>query len=429
MLLTIFVVFISFVILIIIHELGHFILAKKFGIEVEEFGIGFPPRLLGKKIGETIYSINLLPLGGFVKIRGEDGGPEDSRSFSGKPIWQRYLVILGGVIAFWIIAAVILSVVAGGWGFPIAIADEAGLNNDLINPRVVVSGVASGTLAEEVGLKQGDIIAGFEKRKELYEFLKDNKGKEVAFNINRGNDVLEKKMRANLVLQIDNITKDTPAEAIGLKERDILLGFYTVKEFQEFVKDNQYQEIVLNIKRGDEVLEKSVTIEESLGVRIGERWEGARFSGVATKTYPWHLAPLGGIETTGHYTVQIVYGWVIIGGWALGVSDLPEGIEEEDVAVMGPIGIFSMMSDFFETGIDSFLMLVALVAVALALVNILPIPALDGGRMAFLIIEAIRGKPMNYKIEQKINTIFFVLLICLMIFITIRFDIPGILNN
>ena len=101
---TILVAIFSLIGLVIIHEFGHFILAKKFGAKVEEFGIGYPPRLLGKKIGETIYSLNLLPFGAFVKIHGEEGGIENYRSFVGKPMWQRISIVLGGVVSFWIIS-------------------------------------------------------------------------------------------------------------------------------------------------------------------------------------------------------------------------------------------------------------------------------------------------------------------------------------
>ncbi|GAH75098.1 unnamed protein product, partial [marine sediment metagenome] len=110
------IVFISLIGLIILHEFGHFAIAKKFGVRVEEFGIGYPPRIFGKKIGETLYSLNLLPFGAFVKIYGEEGGIESAHSFTGKPIWQRALIILGGVVSFWIISAILLSIVFGGGG-------------------------------------------------------------------------------------------------------------------------------------------------------------------------------------------------------------------------------------------------------------------------------------------------------------------------
>src|SRR3990167_8953568 len=110
MLITLLVAFLSLIILMIIHEFGHFIIAKKFGVRVDEFGIGYPPRLFGKKFGETVYSVNLMPLGAFVRIRGEEGGIDDYRSFSHLAIWKRMLIVMGGVIAFWIAAIVIFSV-------------------------------------------------------------------------------------------------------------------------------------------------------------------------------------------------------------------------------------------------------------------------------------------------------------------------------
>ena len=112
MLLTLLIAFLSLIALMIIHEFGHFIIAKKFGVKVEEFGVGYPPRLFGKQFGDTLYSVNLIPLGAFVKIYGEEGGVDDYRSFASLPIWKRILICLGGVIAFWVAAIVIFSVLS-----------------------------------------------------------------------------------------------------------------------------------------------------------------------------------------------------------------------------------------------------------------------------------------------------------------------------
>jgi regulator of sigma E protease len=98
--LTLIIAFLSLIVLMIIHEFGHFIIAKKFGVKVEEFGIGYPPRIFGKKVGETVYSLNWVPLGAFVKIHGEGGGVDDYRSFSNLKIWKRVLIVIGGVAAF-----------------------------------------------------------------------------------------------------------------------------------------------------------------------------------------------------------------------------------------------------------------------------------------------------------------------------------------
>src|SRR3990167_1887799 len=107
---TLIIAFLSLVFLMIIHEFGHFFVAKKFGVKVEEFGIGYPPRLFGKQFGDTLYSINLIPLGAFVRIYGEETGVDDYRSFSNLAVWKRILIVLGGVLAFWVASIVIFSV-------------------------------------------------------------------------------------------------------------------------------------------------------------------------------------------------------------------------------------------------------------------------------------------------------------------------------
>src|SRR3989344_5493160 len=123
----------SLIALMVIHEFGHFIIAKKFGVRVDEFGVGYPPRIFGKKFGQTLYSINLIPLGAFVKIFGEDQDIHDAKSFSGLAIWKRILIVLGGVIAFWIASIVIFSIAfLIGVSVPIGDQDIAGFTSSKI---------------------------------------------------------------------------------------------------------------------------------------------------------------------------------------------------------------------------------------------------------------------------------------------------------
>jgi len=195
MVLTIFIVFISLIGLVILHEFGHFLTAKKFGVKIEEFGIFLPPRLIGKKIGETIYSLNLLPFGAFVKLFGEEEEIKDPRSFSGKSIWQRALIILGGVVTFWIISAILLSIVFGIGTFQ-AISDD----EQATNPRVQIIAVAPNSPAEKAGIKIGDTIQNLKvekeklevsKVREVQEFTEQNKGKEVILTIERGKEIFD----------------------------------------------------------------------------------------------------------------------------------------------------------------------------------------------------------------------------------------------
>ena len=365
MFLTIIIAIVSIIALLVIHEFGHFIIAKKCGVKVEEFGVGYPPRICGKKFGETLYSLNLIPFGAFVKIHGETGGIEDYRSFIGKPMWQRFLIVVGGVVSFWIVSVILLSIVAGVWGLPTAVSDEA--NQGLIDPKVQIVGVLEDSPAEKAGLKLGDIIIK----------IKDQKS------------------------EIKNVDK--------------------VKQVQEFTKIHKGEEIILTIERGEEVLE--IPIVPRVSPTEEEGLMGVVLSRVALIPYSWYQAPIQGVKTCGYLTASIIDGWMLGLKNVLGIAKLPPGVKFE---LMGPLGIFDLLRKYFAMGINYFLFLVSLIAVALALVNILPIPALDGGKLVFLGIETIRRKPISSKIEQKITAVFFILLITLMIYITVRFDIPRV---
>ncbi|MDP3990683.1 MAG: M50 family metallopeptidase [Candidatus Nealsonbacteria bacterium] len=355
MIFTLLIAFFSLIFLVVVHELGHFILAKKFGAEVEEFGIGYPPRFLGKRIGKTLYSLNILPFGAFVKIRGEEGGVEDYRSFAGKPMWQRMSIVLGGVVSFWLIAAVLLSIVAGGWGLPTAVSDEE--NENLKDPRIQITQIIPDSPAQEADFRAGDIIIGFEKIGDISNFISENKGKEIVLKIKRGQDVFEKKVTPRMTYSQD----DGP------------VGFIITR--------------------------------------------------IALRPYSWAEAPFQGISATFTLTGNIIKGWVLGVKSLLGISQLPEGVKME---MMGPVGILDLLGQYSKMGLNSFLFLVALIAIALALANSLPIPALDGGKILFLMIEVIRKKSVNQKIEQRLTAGFFILLILFVIFVTIKFDIPRI---
>src|SRR3989344_5429307 len=138
---TLIVAFLSLIALMVIHEFGHFIIAKKFKVKIEEFGIGYPPKIFGIKFGETIYSLNWVPLGAFVKIYGEEGGVDDYRSFFSLAIWKRILIVLGGVISFWLASMVIFAVVfLIGASVPIGDQDIPGVNDTAVKIVSVVSG-------------------------------------------------------------------------------------------------------------------------------------------------------------------------------------------------------------------------------------------------------------------------------------------------
>lgn len=357
---TILIVIISLIILVALHELGHFLFAKKYDVEVEEFGIGFPPRIWGKKIGETTYSINLLPLGAFVKIMGfEDHEGKNKRSFSAKPIWQRAVILVAGVVTFWIIAFLIFTFVVGISAIPTAVPDD--FTEQGVVPYVQIYGVASDSPADLAGIKMGDEI-------KLMKF------ESTALEIN------------------------------------------TVKDVTDFIEENKGNEISLVLLRASESVE--VSLVPRVNPPIGEGSMGIGLVRVANLSTTWYKAPLVGAKITISQTKAIP---------ATMFSALYRKIKGEkvtDIQIVSPIGVVKIMGQALERGVAQFFMFMGMIAVWLAIFNLLPIPALDGGRLLFLAIEAVRGKPVKAKIEQGITAVFFFLIIALMMVLVIKDIIP-----
>ena len=360
---TLVIAFLSLIVLMIIHEFGHFIIAKKFGVKVEEFGIGYPPRIFGKKFGETIYSVNWLPLGAFVRIYGEEGGIDDYRSFLGLKIWKRVLIVIGGGVAFWIAAIAIFSVVFFiGADLPIGEQDSVGL----INPQVRVVAVSPNSPAESAGIKAGDTI-------------KSISADGLFANINK------------------------------------------VSQFQEITGANKGKEIVVVIERNSKNLEVRLTPRVSppagQGI-VGVSLE--RMASLVEKT-SWYMAPVQGAVYTWQSTINALKGFYEIFKNLFTAKGLPAGAE-----FAGPLGITVFLANAASYGPGFFLYFIGMISIFLAIFNLFPIPALDGGKLIFLLIEKIKGKSISAKVEQNITIVFFIILITLSIFITVRFDFPRI---
>ncbi len=338
--------------LMVIHEAGHFLLAKKFGMPVEEFGIGLPPKIKKWKIGSTVYSLNLIPFGAFVKIKGEEEETEEGDGFRNYAAWKRIIVLLGGIMATWIIAVIILSVVAGAWGFPEAIDDQ--------------------TTAPEAKL------------------------------------------------QVMSVIDDWPAEIAGLQMGDEIIGYYQgdelipinkIEKFTEMIQSHPEEEIKLLAERGDESFTSLVIPRESED--SGPAMIGVGLSRVRMKQYNWKEAPLVGLQLTISQTIAIPV--------TLGHTFI-QWIRHEPIPgikIMGPVGIGKIMNDAAVLGINYFLQLLALIAIYLTLFNIFPIPALDGGKILFLLIGKIRGKEIKVSAENAINTIFLGSLMLILVIVTI----------
>jgi regulator of sigma E protease len=343
-------------ILVLVHEFGHFITAKRAGLKVEEFGFGFPPRLWGIKRGETTYSINWIPFGGFVKIFGEDGEhKEDKRSFSGAKPGKKALIISAGVIMNFLLAVVFLSV-GNAVGLRVGIDDKNILEGKTIDPKIQIIGVAPNSPAQQSGLGVLDEIAGF---------------------------------RVN-----------------GQKK-----NIKTISDVQNIVNQNLGKEFLILIKNGDGVIEKKITPrknpptnEGALGISLGA-------SGIIK--YPIQQA-IG----RGAYDAVVIFEQTVIGYATLIKNVFISG--RPGMELSGPIGIAVVTGRAAKLGIAYLMQFTSLISINLAVLNFLPFPALDGGRLIFVIIEKIRRKAVPVKIENAVNTVGFALLILLMVYVTTK---------
>ena len=349
---TVILFIIVLIVLILIHEIGHFFTAKFFGIKIEEFGLGFPPRIFIWGKGETKYSLNYLPFGGFVKIKGENGEKnKDLDSFSSRPFFQRSMVLVAGVFMNFLLAAILFSV-----GFFIGlptIDQEQG--KELQNAKVKIIQVAKESPAEIAGLKSGDNI-----------------------------------------LEIKN-TKSS----IIIKN---------VEDAQNYVNEHKGEYIILKIERREKIFEKEVLARENY--KINEGSIGISLAKMEIVSYPWHLSLIQGFKKAVLTFVAIIVAIIIL------IKDL---IVSGEVSgdIVGPVGIARLTGQFYYLGLSYLISFVGILSLNLAVLNILPIPALDGGRLFFAIIEKIRKKAINKEVEAKIHGAFFIALILLLIIITI----------
>ncbi len=357
---TLIVFLVVIAILVLSHEFGHFIVAKMRGIRVDEFGFGFPPRVIGKKFGETVYSLNLLPFGGFVKIYGEDALEEsaDPRNFSSRSIATRFWIIFAGVAMNFLVAYFLFSI-GHAVGLPTAVDDDTRAGASDI--RVQIVEVVAGSPAAQAGLLPGDTIAALQYAGE--------------------------RVRVT-----------------------------TSAEVQTFVAAHVSEEITVELTRGAEM--RLVALVPRRNPPPGEGALGSAMIRVGIVAAPWYRAPWEGAKTTLYTTLAVGQGLFTF------FKNLATGNVIGEVA--GPVGIARVAGDAGRLGFVYLLQLTALLSVNLGILNLLPIPALDGGRILFLLIEKIRGTPVSARISQLTHAIGFAVLILLMLFITYR-DIVKIL--
>lgn len=358
--LIIFIIVLS--ILIFVHEFGHFIVAKRAGMKVEEFGFGFPPRLWGIKKGGTVYSINWIPFGGFVKIFGEDGqGKKDRRSFASAKARIRVAVVVAGVAMNFLLAVVLLSV-GNAVGLRVGLIDEVQIKQAK-DVKVQIIQVAASSPAEKAGLLILDEIVGFK---------------------------------------------------VGGKETSVK----SVEEVQNFVSQNKGRKVTIVLRSGNQQKEK--TLIPRAEPPAGEGALGISLATTGIIKYPWYQAvSRGAMDSVSALQVTAMgYAGIIKSFFTTGKT----GAE-----ISGPIGIAVITGQAARLGFSYLLQFVAIISINLMVLNIIPFPALDGGRLLFIGIEKLKGKPVSQKIENAVNTFGFALLILLMIYVTTK-DIVKFFN-
>ncbi len=337
---TILVSIVFFSIIIMIHELGHFLTARSVGIYAEEFSIGMGPRLLKISGKETEYSLRLLPIGGYVRFLGEDEASTDPRAFNNAHVWKRMAVIISGPLMNFFLAVLLLSIAYFSFGI---------YDSDL----PIIEDVISGYPAQQAGLLAGDRII-----------------------------------------------------AVGDVEVSHLKDSEAVEAIRSFINENGHEQFKITVLRGEQTKQFDVVpvLDED-----SNRYQLGFYFKVRTR------AP-GFFEAIGMSFKQTLY---IIRMMVVMLKDLifaGKGLED----VMGPVGIVSEIGRAAQAGIQQLLNLGIIITVNLGIMNLIPFPALDGGRLLILIIEGLRGKPLDRNKEGYFHLIGLVVLMLLMVIVTYK---------
>lgn len=390
-----FVVIIFLSLLIFIHELGHFWAAKRFGLLVEEFGFGLPPRAWGKKIGETIYSINWLPFGGFVKIFGENR--EDANSSS----------------------------VSVGTGRPSAPAAEGALRSrSMESAKQTTEPIELRELPHETeedfrksSFTQGGMRGrGFSSLPIWKRVVVIAAG--VVMNFLFGWIVLSSVYMIGIpeAILVTQVQPGSPAEAVGITVQDKILHFSDIPAFTQLVNAQQGMPVTITIERQGVQRDIVVTPRVNPGPNEGALGVGLLKVGMPQQGFFESLWQ--GLTSAVHITQAIFVAlYHLVGQVFSGQGDFSQ--------VSGPVGIVKVTADASQFGLGYLLQLLALISLNLAVLNILPFPALDGGRLFFLLIETLKGSPLPIRFEQYVNAFGMALLLLLMVVITIK-DVRGL---
>jgi regulator of sigma E protease len=418
-------------ILVTFHELGHFLAARLFGMRVDRFSIGFPPRLVGFVKGDTDYCISATPLGGYVKIAGlMDETMDDSHAesepqpweYRSKPVWQRMIVISAGVIFNVILAIIIYTVVTFSYG-------------EQVIPAVNVPGVyvAEGSFMHEMGFNSGDKLVKINGQTPIYfrDFFNVSEltVSSIAYTVEREGrlvdiklptDFLDKARDEKLVSIIDAIPSEiskvvpsSPADQGGLKPGDKLIqingaevGYWV--QMTDLIK-NAESSLAINVKRGLDTLSLSVTPDpdtKTIGVQMVDP---IQFFGAMEVEHGFGTSIATGFQRSMDTLLGIIRGIMKIASGELAIKD----------NLGGPVAIATVTKEMSEQGgYRGFWEITAFLSLSLAVMNMLPIPVLDGGHLVFLFYEAITRRQPSERIKGIFQQAGFILILVLVVYVT-----------
>lgn len=357
---TIFIFFIIILVLVLVHELGHFLVAKWTGMRVDEFAFGFPPRLFSKKIGETEYSFNLLPLGGYVKIFGENGeeetGEDLTRAFNRQSKWKQIAVLVAGVTMNILLAWLLL---AATFTIGVETAENSFAPKEfLTNTKTVVSEVVTGSPAASAGILPLDVLKSISSQ---------------------------------------GVTVESPSP----------------EDFSSFIASHQSDSVQIVYERNGTLI--AAEVYPAAGFAADKKIVGISSTLLGTLKMPFHKALVSSAIATYEFTKL-----TFIGFYDLFAKLLSGEGKEAAQALTGPVGIVGLVGEAESSGIGALLAFTALISINLAVLNILPLPALDGGRIVFVAIESIMRRPISFRTQNLVNGISFALLLVLMVVVTYR---------
>jgi len=406
--LTIIVSILVFSVIILVHEFGHFKAARSVGIKVEEFAIGMGPLIFRKEKKGTLYSLRAIPIGGFVRMEGEEEDVKSPTSFSTKTVWQRFVVVAAGAFMNFVLALVLFIIIAFVYGINGTTIDIMDENSN----------------EYEAGMRSGDKIISINGQKsyiweDVYYEISSLDSTYYTAEVERDGQIKQYKIENNYrkLLGITSTIVDgkttttvspsdmtSPAYKAGIKEGDkvIKINDQEVNTWDEIIKQidlvENNKEVKVTVDRAGEIINLNITPVEQISVRFNTHVEKSFITALASSAY----------KTV--YYIKLMFTTIVqlISG-RLGSETLG-----------GPVMVISMVGEASKNGLLSVLNLAAFISINLGFMNLLPIPALDGSKLVFLLVEKLRGKAIPAEKEGVVHFVGFVLLISFMIFITYK---------